>query len=167
MSPRKIERIVIHCSALDYGCLRLIDHDHRQRGWNGCGYHIIINNAYENRSAWLDRKPNFRRDGMVELGRPLDEIGAHVKGKNSTSVGICLIGNTSFTGLQFRSLFWEVERIRKVVPDIQIVGHYELDSKKTCPNISGDWLRCLLMEVPSRFHSLDFSFSQPYIFYPS
>ncbi|VEI47016.1 Uncharacterised protein [Actinobacillus equuli] len=31
-------------------------------------------------------------DGSVETGRQVGEIGAHVKGHNSNSVGICLIG---------------------------------------------------------------------------
>lgn len=48
---------------------------HLDRGFEDIGYHYVI-----------------RRDGTVEIGRSLEFLGAHVKGHNSESVGICLAG---------------------------------------------------------------------------
>lgn len=53
-----------------------IDAWHRQRGWDGIGYHFVV-----------------RRNGTIELGRPLWATGAHVKGLNTRSVGICFSGH--------------------------------------------------------------------------
>ena len=75
---REINKIVIHCSATPpdmYVDKAMIDRWHKERGWSGCGYHYVI-----------------KRDGQIELGRPIEKIGAHVKGHNKTSIGICYCG---------------------------------------------------------------------------
>ena len=46
----------------------------------------------------------IRRSGKIENGRPEYWIGAHVKGKNHISLGVCLIGRDHFTNEQFSSL---------------------------------------------------------------
>ena len=52
-------------------------HDmHLQRGWSGIGYHFYI-----------------RKDGTIYRGRKEEMIGAHAKGRNRDSIGICLEGN--------------------------------------------------------------------------
>jgi len=63
---RKIDLIVIHCSATRED--RSLTPDdletlHRRRGFNSTGYHYYI-----------------RKDGTVHLTRPIDRIGAHVRG---------------------------------------------------------------------------------------
>ena len=50
-----------------------------KRGWRDIGYHYVI-----------------QRDGTTEEGRPLEQIGAHVKGMNRNSIGICYIGGVGF-----------------------------------------------------------------------
>ena len=40
-------------------------------------------------------------NGKIENGRPEYWIGAHVKGKNEISLGVCLIGRDNFTNKQF------------------------------------------------------------------
>lgn len=79
MTKRKIDTIVIHCSATPvdraYTFLNC-ERDHIQRGFRKCGYHFFI-----------------RQDGTVHVGRELSEIGAHAgKGYNVNSVGICYEG---------------------------------------------------------------------------
>ena len=44
------------------------------------------------------------KSGLIETGRPEYWIGAHVYGKNSESLGVCLIGRHHFTSLQYNSL---------------------------------------------------------------
>jgi hypothetical protein len=78
MNPRKIERIVVHTAATPEGRdigAQEIDRWHRQRGWRMIGYHYVI-----------------RLDGTVEEGRDETIPGAHARGYNRTSIGICLIG---------------------------------------------------------------------------
>lgn len=53
-----------------------IHESHLGQGWAGIGYHFVI-----------------RKDGTVELGRPVDCIGSHAYGENSHTVGIHLCGN--------------------------------------------------------------------------
>lgn len=75
---RKINLIVIHCSATrEDRTLTAFDLDllHRRRGFNGTGYHYYI-----------------RKDGTVVLTRPIERIGAHAKGFNEGSIGICYEG---------------------------------------------------------------------------
>ena len=56
--------------------VRAIDADHRSRGWDGCGYHLLV-----------------AESGAVFFGRPLDRQGAHVKGENEGNLGVALIGD--------------------------------------------------------------------------
>lgn len=129
------EYIVIHCSAtkatMDVGEDEIRDW-HLERGWSDIGYNMVI-----------------RRDGRVEIGRPLDYRGAHVRGYNSVGVGVCLIGGVNstnqpednFTPEQWDSLELSLRWMRRVWPDAQIVGHNELTTKKACPSFSvPEWL---------------------------
>lgn len=49
---------------------------HQQNGWSGIGYHLFI-----------------RKDGLIETGRPLEDVGAHTYGYNKDTIGVCLSGN--------------------------------------------------------------------------
>ncbi|MDP8239242.1 MAG: N-acetylmuramoyl-L-alanine amidase [Candidatus Hatepunaea meridiana] len=84
-------------------------------------------------------------DGTIEEGRSPDMPGAHVKGFNHNSIGICLIGKQQFTQRQFLSLAKLLKKLKTDYPGTQLVGHYELikpgDTPKTCPNIDMDWFR--------------------------
>ena len=75
---RTINLIVVHCSATQGNRMlspEALDLMHRRRGFNGTGYHYYI-----------------RKDGTVHLTRPVERIGAHVKGFNANSIGICYEG---------------------------------------------------------------------------
>jgi len=121
---REINKIVIHCSdspdSLDIGVREIRDW-HKQRGWSDIGYHYVV-----------------RRDGTVESGRPIEIKGAHVKGHNSDSIGICWVGRKDIDDKQLKSLRAIIRAFAgkyklDVVDDV--FGHYELDNKKTCPNL--------------------------------
>ena len=87
-------------------------------GWDGIGYHKIV-----------------KRSGEVENGRPEYWIGAHVKGKNDISLGVCLIGRNNFTKNQFISLERVLKKWKKEYPNAKIVGHRDVgNTQKTCPN---------------------------------
>ncbi len=119
----KPKGIVIHCSDSPQGrgdTAETIHDWHKQRGWDGIGYHYII-----------------LEDGTVEAGRPEYWLGSHCRGHND-KLGICLIGKDKFTDAQFAKL---AELVRKLKTKYnfdkrQIVGHNMIDEKKTCPNFS-------------------------------
>lgn len=121
MARKKTNLIVIHCSATqakaDIG-VKEIRQMHLQRGFKDIGYHIVI-----------------RRNGVVEDGRGINEIGAHVQGSNATSVGVCLVGGVgpdgkkaenNFTVEQWESLRSTLRNLLKRFPGCRIVGHRDL-----------------------------------------
>ena len=129
---RHISFIVIHCSAVRPGqqsSAQDIDRWHKQRKtngvrWKGIGYHFVV-----------------RRSGLVEVGRPLDEVGAHVVNHNKYSIGICYEGGLDSSGEaadtrtpeQVKALRELVERMHAYFPKALIVGHHDLDPSKPCP----------------------------------
>ena len=81
---RKIDMIVIHCSATRADVPlspRQLDEMHRQRGFDGCGYHYYV-----------------RRDGEICTMRSVDRPGAHAKGYNQHSIGVCYEGGLDEQG---------------------------------------------------------------------
>ena len=121
LKKEDIKFLIIHCS--DTGDSNNINASaihkmHLDFGWDGIGYHKVI-----------------LRSGRVEDGRPEFWIGAHVKGKNKQSLGVCLIGTNKFTRNQFLSLKNVLLRWKKKYPNAEIIGHRDaIKTKKTCPN---------------------------------
>lgn len=136
---RKINKLVIHVSDTpdnkDFSA-EDIRRWHKQRGWSDIGYHFVI-----------------RIDGTIEKGRDLEIIGAHTKGYNSNSIGICWVGRKKITPKAFSSL----TQLCLVLVDKynlsceNILGHYELNSHKTCPNLDMEEFRDLI----SKYRFLD------------
>lgn len=103
---RLVKDIVIHCSATPNGKdIRAKDIDlmhanpkigfkrnsQAKRNFNpefgSIGYHYVIT-----------------VDGQIETGRGLEEVGAHVQGRNTGSIGICLIGTDKYSAAQWETL---------------------------------------------------------------
>jgi len=128
----KPTKIIIHCSDSTWGNASEIDKWHKERGWTGIGYHYVICNG----NATLFTK---NLDGSVDHGRSLFEQGAHCKGHNHDSIGICLIGVDEFTLAQYKSLKELCERLMEEygISSDDIYGHNEF-SDKTCPNFNVD-----------------------------
>ncbi|MBU4486937.1 MAG: N-acetylmuramoyl-L-alanine amidase [Candidatus Delongbacteria bacterium] len=145
---REINTIVIHCSATEFGNKSLFKRWHKKRGWEDVGYHFIITNAYPLKKYWDKKTPDFKADGHIENGRHVEVAGAHVRLHNDNSIGICLVGDRTFTSKQFESLKKLIKKITSEYKIKSIRGHYEFDTAKeqgkTCPNIDMDWLRKLL-----------------------
>ena len=121
---RPINKIIVHCSATkssqNIGATE-IDEWHIARGWSGIGYHYVI-----------------VRSGAIEIGRDIDSIGAHAKGFNTGSIGICLIGGldddgnpiNNFTDSQMHTL----ESVISLRPGLEVLGHRDLPGvMKACP----------------------------------
>ena len=132
MARLETKYIVVHCSqtrpSQKIGA-KEIDRWHRERGWLKIGYAKVI-----------------KRDGTVEQGREDEELQAHVKNYNHISTSVCVVGGAkeenwqegedNFTGDQFESLKKVLEEQVIKYPEARIVGHYELDERKTCPNFN-------------------------------
>ncbi|OHD23479.1 MAG: hypothetical protein A2Y38_19080 [Spirochaetes bacterium GWB1_59_5] len=112
---RTIDLIVIHCAATPNGDalfrrvgkpdmqspVQVLDEMHRARGFmrgdhwrarqnqslTSIGYHFVIYTG-----------------GAVATGRHIDEVGAHVRGYNAVSVGICMLGTDKFAVAQWDTL---------------------------------------------------------------
>ena len=126
---KKTDYIVLHCSATrpsqDIDA-KEIDRWHRARGWLKIGYSFVIT-----------------RGGKQEIGRELNEIGAHAKGYNHKSVGICLVGGVTeddhtkpennFTPVQWETLDKLLRKLTDKFPKATIIGHNQI-SKKDCPS---------------------------------
>lgn len=136
---RVIDMLVVHCSAtpgsMDIGRDE-IDNWHRARGWSGIGYHFVI-----------------RRDGTLEMGRPLGKMGAHARSFNAHSIGICLVGGlddegraeNNFTPEQWVTLSVVIAGLQETfdLDDEDVWGHGDLpEVRKECPCFDVQaWLR--------------------------
>lgn len=118
---REIDKIIIHCAytppSMDIGAAE-IRQWHLARGWSDIGYHYVI-----------------RRNGEIEAGRALQTIGAHAKGYNRHSIGVCLVGgkpDCNFTADQWESLHSLANELTAMHPGADLIGHNEV-SPKSCP----------------------------------
>ncbi len=133
---REINKIIVHVSDSAWGDAAIIRQWHKDRGWRDIGYHFVITNGRRtSRAAFRDAD-----DGIVETGRPVKQAGAHVRGQNSKSIGICLIAKNWFTPKQFHELFELITQLRKKYGSIPVYGHNHFDKSKTCPNIEASLL---------------------------
>ncbi len=100
---------------------------HRNKGYGAYpGYHIYV-----------------RRDGTLFYCRPVAERGCHVKGYNTSSIGICYEGGHSCspdvkyednrTAEQMVALDEVLRILHEIYPEARIVGHCELNPRKACP----------------------------------
>ena len=132
---RNIDLIIVHCSDSMFGDAAIIDVWHKANGWRSCGYHYVIQNGCPKSRAGYHEK----NDGVVERGRFEHEVGAHVKGLNSRSIGICMIGTHFFTWKQFHALRELIADLQARFPKTQVIGHrdavkFGVDIHgKTCP----------------------------------
>ena len=134
LKMRNIKAIVIHCSATketdDY-TVEDLKRDHAARGFSApFGYHYYI-----------------KRDGSIIEGRVIERIGAHVKGSNSNSIGICYEGGLDANGKPkdtrtdsqkqaLRETIYDVlKRVsqHQDVKEIDICGHRDFS-----PDLDGD-----------------------------
>jgi N-acetylmuramoyl-L-alanine amidase len=124
-NQRPIDSIIVHCSdsADDQTWIDAaeIGRWHKARGFRTIGYHFVI-----------------KKDGTVEIGRALNSAGAHCKGFNLFSVGVCWVGRHDCNPRQRAALVKLLKDLLKQfkLSEAQIYGHSHFDPNKTCPNIS-------------------------------
>ncbi|MFA5270878.1 MAG: N-acetylmuramoyl-L-alanine amidase [Candidatus Omnitrophota bacterium] len=135
---KKWKYIIIHHSATDEGSSLYFDRYHLRRGWEGIGYHFVIDNGSKG-----------KQDGQIEVSpRWLKQKnGAHCNADNMNkrSIGICLVGNfnTEFVSTkQLDALVYLTDKLRKYykIPFNRIMGHGQVRGAKTeCPGKKFPW----------------------------
>lgn len=126
-SRRKIEKIIVHCTATPEGrdvSVDTIRKWHKERGWSDIGYHYVV-----------------MLDGTLRLGRDVDISGAHTQGYNSRSIGVVYVGGLTKDGKKSkdtRTIYQKdaltilLTRLHQLYPQATIHGHYEF-ANKSCP----------------------------------
>lgn len=147
---RLIKRIIIHCSATVEGehfTVKDIRRWHVEgRGWSDIGYHQVV-----------------LLDGTVQPGRPIERIGAHTKGMNNDSIGVCYVGGIdkdrkpkdTRTSKQKESLISLIKDMLSAHPDIEeIKGHrdYSPDLNHDGAITPDEWMKsCPCFDVETEY----------------
>jgi len=125
---KQTDWLIVHCAATrpntDIGAREIRQWHVRDNGWRDIGYHMVI-----------------RRSGALEPGRDLDDVGAHVAGHNSNSIGICLVGGvgadnkpeSNFTPPQWATLEIVLRMLSRIYPAAKVRGHRDF-AAKACPS---------------------------------
>ena len=126
---KQVDKIIIHCSATREGDdsinAEVINKWHRAKGWKGIGYHFCV-----------------LIDGTIETGRMINKCGAHTRGANCSSIGVCYIGGVeqdgktpkdTRTNAQSASLVSLLKTLKLIYPDASIHGHRDF-APKACPS---------------------------------
>lgn len=159
-----IDTIIIHCAATPNGacwCAEDIDdwhgenkflRRHLQGGLTNVsphlkhiGYHYVIETT-----------------GKIVRGRSLSETGAHAKGQNTNSIGICLVGLDKFTHEQWATLKSLVYSLQtRFKHHLKVIGHRDVNKGKTCPGFDvAEWLH-FDMAIPNEHLFINFPNHQP------
>lgn len=132
---RTISEIIVHTTATrrDWMATRPIADKVQEirrwhvdgNGWSDIGYHYVID-----------------RNGAIGAGRPLERVGAHVKGRNRQSIGIALVGGHGgsetdtftdhYTEAQDAALRGLIGELKSRFGDLAVTGHNQY-SAKACP----------------------------------
>lgn len=98
--------------------VRSIQRDHRDiRNWGDIGFNFLVGG-----------------DGAVYVGRNWNTIGAHTKGYNQNSIGICFIGNFETDEPKPQQLDAALQlitngvRLKKLTPNYKIYGQLQLQA---------------------------------------
>lgn len=131
---RKIDKIIVHCSATPEGqnikTETIRDWHVNGNNWKDIGYHYVI-----------------ELDGSVHKGRDESVVGAHCSGYNKSSIGICYVGGIDKDGktpkdtrteAQKQSLLKLLKSLKAKYPNATIHGHREF-AAKACPSFDAKY----------------------------
>lgn len=121
-----IDKIIIHCTATPEGrhiTIDDVDKWHKKRGFKKIGYHYLI-----------------ELNGKLSRGRSEEEQGAHCRGYNKNTIGVCYVGGLdknmrprdTRTKEQKHALKILLEYLKDKYPKSTIHAHNEF-ANKACP----------------------------------
>lgn len=145
---RKINKLIIHCSATKEGddvSVDTIRKWHKKRGFRDIGYHYVIG-----------------IDGVLFNGRPIEQMGAHCTGHNKDSIGICYVGGLNSNGkpkdtrteAQKYTMNKLITELKKIHMTAIIKGHrdYSPDLNDDGKIDKWEWVKvCPCFEVSNEF----------------
>lgn len=124
---RKVDKIIVHCTATPQGrvvTVNDVDRWHRDQGYTCIGYHYLVG-----------------LNGELWTGRGLEQEGAHCLGQNKTSIGVCYVGGLAADGktakdtrtaVQKQTLIRLLRQLKGQFPGVSVHGHNEF-ANKACP----------------------------------
>lgn len=127
MAARRIETIVLHHSAsrAAYHSWAEIRQWHLARGWSDIGYHFGV---------VFDGDPGR---WSVKRGRPVEIAGAHAKGFNARSIGVCFEGDYSTSELPRAAFDLGARLVADLLVEFptvrRVCGHRDLPYPTECP----------------------------------
>lgn len=116
-----ITKVVVHCSDSMHGTVEDIRRWHKERGFADIGYHFVI-----------------YKDGSCHIGRTIDQVGSHVAGHNTESIGICLIGvdMDDINSEQLSACEGIIFGLRAYNKTLKVFGHRDFNKGKLCPGFN-------------------------------
>jgi N-acetyl-anhydromuramyl-L-alanine amidase AmpD len=108
--------------------------------WDDIGYHFGIEFVSNNNNkAKVLRKNHYE----VFVGRMLDKAGAHCRGMNHNSIGICFVGNFDLYKPEHEMWTLGLKLVRSLmkvfnIPVKNVKGHRDFATYKSCPGLSFD-----------------------------
>jgi N-acetylmuramoyl-L-alanine amidase len=127
-TARPIDELIWHCTATAEGkdyTVADIRAWHKARGWSDIGYHYVV-----------------YRDGRIMVGRPVGQVGSHVAGHNTGTIGCSYVGGVSKDGKtaedtrtpeQYASMLWLTRQLVRKHPIKKVTGHNQY-AAKACPS---------------------------------
>lgn len=112
------DMIILHHADISTCSVEDIHRWHLEKGWSGCGYHFFVT-----------------KEGMIYRGRPEIVIGAHCKGANSHSIGICAEGDymqENMPEIQKKAIIELGQYLYKKYSVKNVYGHKEVGNS-LCP----------------------------------
>lgn len=128
-ASRSINEIIVHCTATPDGRAVSVDTIrgwHKAQGWEDIGYHYVV-----------------LLDGTVQAGRPEAEIGSHVAGHNTGTLGVVYVGGVAADGTtpkdtrtpaQKAALLAIVKGLIAKYPSVKKVTGHNQYAAKACPS---------------------------------
>ena len=138
---RQINKIIVHCSDSDIPAHDDIETIRKwhvlENGWSDVGYHYFI-----------------QSNGNIQKGRDEARPGAHTRGHNQDSIGICLHGKNEFADTQFFALNTVIRSLLYAFPKAEIYGHRDFDNNKTCPNFDVNE-KLNILDIPEKLKRIN------------
>lgn len=125
---REITEIIVHSTATPKGMnatAKDIDKWHRLKGYACIGYHFVI-----------------LKNGTIERGRRIENVGAHCKGNNTNTIGVAYVGGLNEdkqsadtrTGAQKIALNVLLADLVKQYPTIRKISGHRDYCNTACPS---------------------------------
>ena len=132
LKPRTTTRYIIlhHSEVASSHTAEDIHQWHKNNGWAGIGYHYLVDKI-----------------GEVYEGRPRGTVGAHARGHNEESIGVCFEGDfnkESMNEKQENAAIILLTILSLAYSDAELRMHNDFNPQKNCPGRNFPFDRLLL-----------------------